>query len=51
MTDTNTEGPQEGDAPWLEKDDEFEGVGAHRDNPRYDHIPEDVPEDVPEKPA
>lgn len=23
--------------PWLEDDDEFEGVGAHPDNPRYDH--------------
>lgn len=23
--------------PWLESDDEFEGVGAHPDNPRYDH--------------
>lgn len=22
--------------PWLEPDDEFEGVGAHRDNPRFD---------------
>lgn len=22
--------------PFLESDDEFEGVGAHRDNPRYD---------------
>lgn len=24
------------DTPWLESDDEFEGVGAHPDNPRYD---------------
>lgn len=23
--------------PWLEPDDEFEGVGAHPSNPRYDH--------------
>lgn len=22
--------------PFLESDDEFEGVGAHRDNPRFD---------------
>ena len=22
--------------PFLEADDEFEGVGAHRDNPRFD---------------
>lgn len=24
------------DQPWLESDEEFEGVGAHRDNPRFD---------------
>lgn len=29
------------DHPWLEDDDEFEGVGAHRDNPRYDPVDED----------
>lgn len=34
MTDTNA-------APWLEPDDEFEGVGAHRDNPRYDPADEE----------
>lgn len=22
--------------PWLEPDDEYEGVGAHADNPRFD---------------
>lgn len=25
-------------APWLEAHDEFEGVGAHELNPRYDHV-------------
>lgn len=32
--------------PWLESDDEFEGVGAHRDNPRYDPVDEDGFDDV-----
>lgn len=27
--------------PWLESDDEFEGVGAHADNPRYDPVDEE----------
>jgi hypothetical protein len=27
--------------PWLEHDDEFEGVGAHHDNPRYTPVDED----------
>lgn len=31
---------------WLESDDEFEGVGAHRDNPRYDPVDEDGYDDV-----
>lgn len=26
---------------WLEDDDEFEGVGAHHDNPRYTPVDED----------
>jgi len=25
---------------WIESDDEFEGVGAHRDNPRYTPVDE-----------
>lgn len=25
------------DPVWLESDEEFEGVGAHPENPRYDH--------------
>lgn len=25
------------DHPWLEDDEEFEGIGAHPDNPRFDH--------------
>ena len=33
-------------APWLESDDEFEGVGAHRDNPRYSPADEDGYDDV-----
>lgn len=32
-------------APWLEADHEFEGVGAHRLNPRYDPVDEPVPQD------
>ena len=28
-------------APWLESDEEFEGVGAHRDNPRYMPVDEE----------
>lgn len=35
--------------PWLE-DDEFEGVGAHRDNPRYDPVDEDGFDDVTGEP-
>lgn len=31
-------------APWLEPDDQFEGVGAHRLNPRYDPVDEEEPE-------
>lgn len=27
--------------PWLESDDEFEGIGAHHDNPRYTPVDED----------
>lgn len=35
------ERPDEPDRPsWLEDDDEFEGVGAHPDNPRYDPVDE-----------
>lgn len=30
MSDTPT------DPDWLESDAEWEGVGAHRDNPRFD---------------
>lgn len=26
------------DKPWIESDEEFEGVGAHPDNPRYDDV-------------
>lgn len=36
--------------PWLEDDDEFEGVGAHRDNPRYDPVDEDGFDDVTGEP-
>lgn len=25
-------------APWLESDTDFEGIGAHPTNPRYDHV-------------
>lgn len=47
MTDQN--------ASWLESDEEFEGVGAHVNNPRYDHevalreasMEEKDPEDAP----
>ncbi len=35
---------------WLESDDEFEGVGAHRDNPRYDPVDEDDAKE-PDAPA
>jgi hypothetical protein len=35
MSDTEPE-----PAPWLEDDDEYEGVGAHPDNPRYDSVDE-----------
>ena len=28
------------DTPWLESDEDFEGVGAHRDNPRYHPVDE-----------
>lgn len=28
------------DAPWLESDEEFEGIGAHRNNPRYHPVDE-----------
>ena len=31
---------------WLESDDEFEGVGAHRNNPRYTPVDEDGFDDV-----
>ena len=31
-------------APWLELDSEFEGVGAHRLNPRYDPVDEPSPQ-------
>lgn len=27
--------------PWIESDDEFEGVGAHRLNPRFDDVDDD----------
>lgn len=36
--------------PWLEDDDEFEGVGAHRDNPRYSPVDEDGFDDVTGEP-
>ena len=36
--------------PWLESDEEFEGVGAHRDNPRYDPVDEDGFDDVTGEP-
>lgn len=28
-------------AAWLETDDEFEGVGAHHNNPRYTPVDEE----------
>lgn len=34
------------DNPALESDEEFEGVGAHRDNPRYDQVDEEEPEEL-----
>ena len=43
MSDTNTQGSAENDALWLESDSDWEGVGAYRLNPRYDHIEADVP--------
>lgn len=33
------------DAPWLESDEEFEGVGAHRNNPRYSPVDEPKKDD------
>lgn len=36
--------------PWVELDSDFEGVGAHRDNPRYDPVDEDGFDDVTGEP-
>ena len=37
-------------ADWLESDDEFEGVGAHHNNPRYSPVDEDGFDDVTGEP-
>lgn len=34
----------ENQVPWLEDDDAWEGVGAHRDNLRYDPVDEESKE-------
>lgn len=36
--------------PWLELDEDFEGVGAHHSNPRYDPVDEDGFDDVTGEP-
>lgn len=40
MSDTWNPDYEPGKGQHLEGDDEFEGVGAHQNNPRYDEVDE-----------